>query len=68
MEYFVGTEEIAGCIVNTYIFKNDDIYDSHINEIMLERKRRSREIDKKCDRFSPTACHTEKLFDNKHTA
>ena len=47
-------EIILGCKVYSYEIKNNDIYGSDINEKMLERHRRSRELDIKCARFSPT--------------
>lgn len=47
-------EMIVGCKVHTYEIKNDNIYDSDINEQLLERRRRAREIDIKCMKYSPT--------------
>ncbi|MBQ0124885.1 MAG: hypothetical protein KBS59_01005 [Clostridiales bacterium] len=47
-------EIIAGCKVYSYEIKNNDIYGSDINELMLKRKHLSRELDRKCDKFSPS--------------
>lgn len=48
-------EYIAGCIVRTYELKNDDIYGSNINEMMLDRRHRAVKLDQKCDLYSPLA-------------
>lgn len=48
-------EIILGCEVYSYEIKNDDIYGSEINEQMLSRHRKSKEIDRECARFSPMA-------------
>lgn len=53
MKNMEKTEIILGCIVHTYEIKNDDFYGSDINETMLSRHRRAKELDKKCERFSP---------------
>ncbi|MBR0234830.1 MAG: hypothetical protein IJQ37_00005 [Clostridia bacterium] len=54
-------EIIHGCEVYSYEIKNDDIYDSDINEQMLTRHRRSKEIDRECAKFSPTAAQARRL-------
>ena len=46
-------EIILGCEVYSYEIKNNDIYGSDINEQMLSRHHKARELDKKCERFSP---------------
>lgn len=48
-------EMILDCEVYTFKIKNDDIYGSKINEEMLARHRRAKELDRDLARFSPVA-------------
>ena len=52
-------EIILGCEVYSYEIKNDDIYGSKINEEMLARHRRAKELDRDLARFLPVAQRNE---------